>query len=114
MKKRRVVNGIPVELGSGNVYADLGYADSDSMLVKAQLAGQISDIIRRRALTQARAAGVLGLTQPKISALLNGRFRGISEQRMLECLTRLGRDVQIVIKAAPRNRASGRLTVSVA
>jgi hypothetical protein len=46
--------------------------------------------------------------------MLNGRFRGISEQRMLECLTRLGRDIQIVIKAAPRNRASGRLTVSVA
>jgi predicted XRE-type DNA-binding protein len=114
MTKRRIVNGIPVELGSGNVYTDLGYADSDRMLVKAQLAAQISAIIRRRALTQARAAEVLGLTQPKISAMLNGRFRGISEQRMLECLTRLGRDIQIVIKAAPRNRASGRLTVSVA
>jgi predicted XRE-type DNA-binding protein len=114
MTKRRIVNGIPVELGSGNVYADLGYADSEAMLVKAQLAAQISDVIRRRALTQARAAEVLGLTQPKVSALLNGRFRGISEQRMIECLTRLGRDVQIVIKATPRNRGNGRLTVSVA
>jgi predicted XRE-type DNA-binding protein len=112
--KHRIVNGISIELGSGNVYADLGYADSDVMLVKAQLAAQISGVIRRRALTQAQAAAILGLTQPKVSALLNGRFRGISEQRMFECLTRLGRDVQIVIKAAPRNRTSGRLTVWVA
>ena len=46
MTKRRIVNGIPVELGSGNVYTDLGYADSDRMLVKAQLAAQISAIIQ--------------------------------------------------------------------
>jgi len=114
MKKRRSVRGIPVEEGSGNVYADLGYPDSDTMLVKAQLAAKISEIIQRRALTQARAAEILGLTQPKISALLKGQFRGISEHRLLECLTRLGRDVHIAIKPAPRNRSNGRLTLSVA
>jgi predicted XRE-type DNA-binding protein len=103
-----------VEEGSGNVYADLGYADSDSMLVKAQLAAKIAEIVQRRGLTQARAADILGLTQPKISALLKGRFRGISEHRLLECLTRLGRDAHIVIKPAPRSRTSGRLTLSVA
>jgi predicted XRE-type DNA-binding protein len=113
MKKRRV-RGIPIEVGSGNVYADLGYPDSDTMLVKAQLAGKIAEIVRRRALTQAQTAAILGLTQPKISALLKGRFRGISEHRLLECLTRLGRDVHIVIKPTPRSRSNGRLTLSVA
>jgi predicted XRE-type DNA-binding protein len=114
MKKRRVVRGIPVEEGSGNVYADLVYPDSDTMLVKAQLAAKIAEIVQLRALTQAQTADILGLTQPKVSALLKGRFRGISEHRLLECLTRLGRDVRIVIKPAPRSRSNGRLTLSVA
>jgi predicted XRE-type DNA-binding protein len=114
MKKQRVVRGIPVEAGSGNVYADLGYPDSESMLVKAQLAAKIAEIVQRRALTQTRTAEILGLTQPKVSALLKGQFRGISEHRLLECLTRLGRDVHIVIKPAPKSRSNGRLTLSVA
>jgi predicted XRE-type DNA-binding protein len=114
MKKQRVVRGVPVEEGSGNVYADLGYADSESMLVKAQLAAKIAEIMRQRALTQTDAAKILGLTQPRISALLKGRFRGISEHRLLECLTRLGRDVHIVVKSAPRSRANGRWILSVA
>jgi predicted XRE-type DNA-binding protein len=114
MKKQRLVRGIPVEEGSGNVYADLGYADSEGMLVKAQLAAKVAEIVHHRALTQAHAAEILGLTQPKVSALLKGRLRGISEHRLLECLTRLGRDVHIVIKPTPRSRSNGRLTLSVA
>ena len=114
MKKQRVVRGIPVEQGSGNVYADLGYPDSENMLVKAQLVAKITEILQRRALTQARAAEILGLTQPKVSDLLKGRFRGISEHRLLECLTRLGRDVHIVITPSPKSRSNGRLTLSVA
>ena len=114
MKKQRVVRGMPVEQGSENVYADLGYPDSDTMLAKARLAAKIAEIVRRRALTQAQTAEILGLTQPKVSALLKGRFRGISEHRLMECLTRLGRDVHIVIKPAPRSRSNGRLTLSVA
>lgn len=103
MIKKRVVRGIPVERGSGNIYTDLGYRDSESMLVKAQLAAKIGEILERRGLTQARAAEILGLTQPKVSAILKGRFRGISEHRLLECLTRLGRDVHIAVKPAPRS-----------
>jgi predicted XRE-type DNA-binding protein len=114
MKKQRLVRGVPVEEGSGNVYADLGYADSERMLVKAQLAAKIAEIVQRRALTQARAAEILGLTQPKVSALLKGQFRGVSEHRLLECLTRLGRDVHIVIKPTPKSRPNGRLMLSVA
>jgi predicted XRE-type DNA-binding protein len=96
------------------VYADLGFPDSESMLIKAQLAAKIAEIVHRRALTQTRTAEILGLTQPKVSAILKGQFRGISEHRLLECLTRLGRDVHIVIKPTPRHRANGRLTLSVA
>ena len=96
------------------MYSDLGYPDSDSMLIKAQLAAKIAEIVQRRGLTRTRTAEILGLTQPKDSALLKGRFRGISEHRLLECLTRLGRDVHIVVKPTPRSRSNGRLTLSVA
>jgi predicted XRE-type DNA-binding protein len=78
MKKQRVVRGIPVEEGSGNVSTGLGYRDSESLLVKTQLAAKIAEILQRRALTQARAAELLGLMQRNVSALLKGRFRGIS------------------------------------
>ena len=114
MRRARGIREISVEKGSRNVYADLGYADAEAMLVKAQLVTKIAEIIRQRGLTQVSAARLLGLTQPKISRLLKGEFRGISEQRLLDCLTRLGRDVEIVVRPASRYRSSGRLTVRVA
>jgi predicted XRE-type DNA-binding protein len=101
-------------VGSRNVYADLGYPDADEMLVKAQLVSKIAEIIQERGLTQVDAAKVLGLTQPKVSALLRGQFRGFSERRLIDCLTSLGRDVQIVIRDTPQHRAGGKLTVVVA
>ena len=100
-----------IEKGSTNVYADLGMADAEEMLVKAQLATKIGDILRRRKLTQVQAAELLGITQPKLSGLLRGQFRGISEAKMLECLTRLGRDIEIVVKPAPRSRTEGHVSV---
>ena len=100
-----------IESDSTNIYADLGMADAEEMLIKAQLATKIGDIIKRRKLTQVQAAQLLGITQPKLSGLLRGQFRGVSETKMLECLTRLGRDVEIVIKSAPRSRTEGYVTV---
>jgi predicted XRE-type DNA-binding protein len=111
MSKKRTINAIPVEEGMSSVYTDLGYADAKTMEIKAQLVTSIAEIIKTRSLTQAQAAKILGLTQPKISGLLKGNFLGISERRLLDCLTRLGRDVQIVVKTAPRNRETGHLTV---
>jgi predicted XRE-type DNA-binding protein len=113
-RKRAAPREIAVEKSSGNIYADLGYADSDDMLVKAQIVAKIAEIIEQRRLTQEQAAEILGLTQPKISRLLRGQFRGVSERRLLRCLTKLGRDVQIVVRPAPRRRAQGRLTVRFA
>lgn len=100
-----------IERGSTNVYADLGLDNAEEMLVKAQLATKIGDIIKRRKLTQVQAAELLGITQPKLSGLLRGQFRGISEAKMLECLTRLGRDVEIIVKSTPRSRTEGHVTV---
>jgi predicted XRE-type DNA-binding protein len=97
---------IEIEKGSTNVYADLGRADADAMLVKAQLTSKIADIMKRRRLTQMEAAELFGMPQPKVSAMLNGRFRGISEQKMMRCLLALGQNVQIVIKPARRGKAA--------
>ena len=102
---------IEIEKGSTNVYADLGRADADAMLVKAQLASKIADIMKRRRLTQMEAADLFGMPQPKVSAMLNGRFRGISEEKMMRCLLALGQNVQIVVKPARKGKA-GSLSVA--
>ena len=100
-----------IEQGSTNVYADLGLENVEEMLVKAQLATKIGEIIKRRKLTQVQAAELLGMTQPRLSNLLRGQFRGISEAKMLECLTRLGRNVEIVVKPVGRSQSTGHVSV---
>jgi predicted XRE-type DNA-binding protein len=92
-----------IEISSGNVYVDLGDSQADEMLVKARLAFKIGEIIKQRQLTQVEAADLLGLTQPKLSGLLRGQLRGVSQSKMLECLKRLGRDAQIAIRKRPRS-----------
>lgn len=82
---------------STNVYEQLGFPDAEQMLVKAQLVSQIAEILRKRGWSQQQAAKVLGLTQPKLSKMLRGQFRGISEMKMMDCLLRLGRAVKIVV-----------------
>jgi predicted XRE-type DNA-binding protein len=116
MKKRPpdLSRKFQIKLGSGNVYVDLGLADSEGMLVKAQLVTEMAEILKQRRLTQQQAAKTLHLTQPRVSRLLRGEFRGFSERRLLRCLIRLGRDVQIIVKQAPRHRARGRLSVRFA
>lgn len=111
MSKRKVTERPEIHEGSENVYRDLGFPDAEEMLVKAQLVAKISEIIRSRSLTQVEAARILGLTQPKLSGILRGQFRGVSERKLIDCLTSLGRDVEIVVKDARRRRAGGKLTV---
>lgn len=100
-----------IEESSGNVYADLESADANEMRVKARLATKVGEVIKHRHLTQQQAADILGMTQPKLSNMLRGQFRGISEAKMLDCLNRLGRDVQIIVRKASRTRAGGRTSV---
>ena len=102
---------IEIEKSSGNIYADLGRADADEMIVKAQLASKIGEIIKGRKWSQQKAAEVLGIPQPKLSKMLRGQFRGISEAKMLDCLARLGRDVQIVIGPPRRTTSAGHVAV---
>jgi predicted XRE-type DNA-binding protein len=89
-----------------SAYHELGFADADQMLVKAQLMVKIAETLRERRWTQQHAARVLGLTQPKLSKMLRGQFRGVSEMKMMECLVRLGRGVRIVVgPAGPKTAA---------
>lgn len=103
-----------VERGGGNVFADLGFADADEHLLKAQLVHRIESIVRRRKLTQAQAADVLGLSQPDVSRLFRGQFRKYSLERLLRLLTILDRDVEIIIKRKPKSRRYGRLSIKAA
>lgn len=114
MAKRKAISDIPVTRGSGNVYADLGFENPAEELAKAQLAMMLDDVIRERGLTQLAAAKLMGVDQPKVSHILHGRLGGFSTQRLMEFLTALGRDVEIVVRPTPRSRKRGRLHVAAA
>ena len=103
---------ITIEEGSTNVYADLGYADAAEMQRKSQLAAEIARAIKARRLTQAGAAGLLGIDQSKVSRITRGQFRGVSEAKLLELVAKLGRDVQIVI--GPVRRRAGKIELRFA
>ena len=106
-----MAKAIDVVEGSGNVFADIGLPYPEERLAKADLAIRIASAIRARRLTQARAARILKIDQPKVSRLLRGRLSGFSTERLMHFLTLLGRDIEIVVKAAPRSRRQGRLRV---
>jgi predicted XRE-type DNA-binding protein len=108
---KRKAKALDYEVDAGSVYKALDYDDADEMLIKAQLVSKIAEILQRKGLTQTEAATLLGLTQPKLSKLLRGGFRGVSERRLLDCLTRLGRDVEIVVKERAQSKDHGKLTV---
>jgi predicted XRE-type DNA-binding protein len=88
---------IKVKSSSGNVFADLGLANSDELLIKAELVRQISNLIDAKRLTQTEAANILGIDQPKVSTLLNGKLSGFSTDRLFKFLNALGSDVEIRI-----------------
>jgi predicted XRE-type DNA-binding protein len=102
---------IPVHPSSGNVFADLGFAEPEEELTKAQLASHIRQVIKRRRLTQVAAAALLGIDQPKVSALLNGRLGSFSTERLMRLLTALGQDVEIVVREKPGSPDRGRIRV---
>ncbi len=110
MVKRRKAN-VPVTASGGNVFADMGLAEPEEELTKAQLASHIRQILERRRITQVAAARLMGIAQPKVSAILNGRLTNFSSERLMRLLTTLGQDVEITIKAKPRNRSRGRISV---
>ena len=102
---------IQVTPSSGNVFADLGFAEPEEELTKAQLASELRQIIKRRRLTQAAVAAILGIDQPKVSALLNGRLASFSTERLMRLLTALGQDVEIIVRERPDSPKRGRIRV---
>jgi len=108
-KKR--IKAIPVIRGSGNVFADLGFGQPEEELTKAKLASLIRQVIERNHLTQVSAGELMGIDQPKVSALLNGRLSNFSSERLMRLLTALGQDVKITVKAKPLGRERARIQV---
>jgi predicted XRE-type DNA-binding protein len=97
----------PVEEGSSNIFADLGFPHPEEHLAKAGLAVQIIEIIRQRRLSQSAAAKILGIDQPKVSALVRGQLKNFSLDRLCRFLNALDKDVEIVVKDKPRSRRRG-------
>jgi predicted XRE-type DNA-binding protein len=106
MQKRKALEREP---SSGNVFADLGLAGASEHLIKAGLVVKIGRIVRQRHLTQADAAQLMGIDQPKVSAMLGGQFRGYSVERLMRFLVALGHDVEIVVRPTKRDFAELRV-----
>ena len=100
------------EVSSGNVFEDLGFPDAPELQAKADLAYEISRTIDQRGLTQNEAAEILGVDQPKVSALVRGRLDGFSMERLYRFLNALGKDVEIVIRPTSGRAADGNIRVT--
>lgn len=103
MNKKGVINGVEYEIGSGNVFEDLGYPNPEEMLLKSQLTSIIEKEIETRGLTQIEAGKILGLDQSDVSRLLNGKLRAFSVARLFLFLNRLGYNVELKV-AQERNK----------
>lgn len=118
MAKRRAETkrdtDVAITRGTSNVFADLGYPDAEERQTKLRLAHTINTIVERRHMSQADAAGKLGVNQPKISALAHYKLEGFSVGRLMTFLTALDQDIEIVIRKKPRSRAAARISVVAA
>ena len=110
--KKAAIDGIAFEMGSGNVFADLGLPEADKLKIKSGLVIEITKAMRRMNLTQKAAAGRMGIPQPKVSAMLRGDFTNLSERKLMDCLNRLGYDIEIKVK--PTTDPVGHLVLAFA
>jgi predicted XRE-type DNA-binding protein len=102
----------PIDRGSGNVFADLGLPNPDLALAKAELVQRIRNLITKQKLTQAKAAELLGLDQPKVSALVRGRVEGYSIDRLFRFLNSLGQRVEISVRPSAKDAESRTVVVT--
>lgn len=102
---------IEITKSSGNIFEDLGFPNAEERLAKAKLASKIYDIIEERGLTQKEAAAILGIDQPKVSALKNGRLSGFSIERLFSFLVALDQQIEIVIR--PRTEGEAEKNIDV-
>ena len=103
-----------VEVGSGDVFVDLGFADAGERNLRVELAMRVNDLIDTRQLTQARVAALFGIPQPHVSELKNYKLSRFSSERLMRFITLLDRDVEIVIRPKAKGHRSGMLSVLVA
>jgi predicted XRE-type DNA-binding protein len=103
---------VKVDVGSGNIFADLGLPDADNHFLKAQIVSEIYRITNERKLTQAQAGKLMGITQPEVSRMFKGSFREYSIERLMGFLTSFDRDVEIVVKPHKKAGKAGRITFS--
>ncbi|WP_429948972.1 helix-turn-helix domain-containing protein [Comamonas sediminis] len=108
--KTQLVDGVEVQRSSGNVFADLGLADAEKLKIKTGLVIEIRNAMKSRGLTQQEAAKRMGITQPKVSDMMRGDFSNLSERKLMDCLTRLGYDIEIKIR--PANAEIGHLVLA--
>jgi predicted XRE-type DNA-binding protein len=101
---------VKIEMGSGNIFADLGLPDADSHFLKAQIVSEIYRLARERKLTQAQTGKRIGISQPEVSRMFKGHFREYSIERLMEFLTGFDRDVEIVVKPHNKTGKVGRIT----
>jgi len=110
--EKRIVEGVEVHRSSGNVFADLGLPDAEKLKIKTGLVVEIRKAMRARGLNQQEAAKRMGIPQPKVSGMMRGDFTNLSERKLMDCLNRLGYDIQIIVK--PAAAPVGHLTLAVA
>ena len=110
--KTRLVEGVEVHRGSDNVFADLGLGDAEKLKIKSGLVIEIRKAMKARGLTQQEAAKLMGITQPKVSDMMRGDFTNLSERKLMDCLTRLGYDIEI--KVRPAKSEVGHLKLALA
>ena len=101
---------IKVELGSDNIFADLGLPDAETHLLKAQIVSEIYRLTNRRKLTQIQAGKLMGISQPEVSRLFKGNFREYSVDRLMGFLTVFDRDIEIVVRPHKKAGKGGRIT----
>ncbi|MYN18758.1 XRE family transcriptional regulator [Rugamonas sp. FT107W] len=109
---KRLIEGVEIEIGSGNVFADLALPDAEKLKVKSGLVIEIIRAVRRLGLTQEEAGRRMGIPQPKVSGMMRGDFTNLSERKLMECLNRLGYDIEI--KVSPTTEPVGHLTLAIA
>ena len=109
---KHMIEGIEVETSSGNVFADLGLPDAEKLKIKSGLVIEIIRAVRRLDLTQEEAGRRMGIPQPKVSGMMRGDFSNLSERKLMDCLSRLGYDIEIKVK--PAAEPLGHLVLAVA
>ena len=114
MGSQRAERRESITRGTGDVFADLGFPNAAERQAKLRLAYALNQVLEARKLSQADAAKALGVTQPKVSALRHYKLEGFSVERLMNLLTAVDQDVEIVIRRKPRSRKAGRISVVAA